>query len=314
MMDQQRLSLRKAYGEALIELGRENRDVVVLEADLGKSTMSHMFQEVYPERYFEMGIAEQNMLSTAAGLAASGKIPFASSFAVFASGRAYDQIRQTISIGRLNVNICGSSSGLSDVGDGATHQCIEDISLMNGIPGMTVFTPCDAIETRKAVFAAAQIDGPTYIRVVRNELPVYTKEDDDYQVGKLRVIKEGSDVAIFTHGLMLEQSMKAAEELENEGISTMVVNVATIKPFDSETAIRIARSVKAVISAEDHSLYGGLTSILAMTLRKERTPIDYVAIEDEFGQSAITATELLNHYGLNSKSIVNKAKLLLSLH
>ncbi len=304
-------SQRLAYGEELVALGGENKDVVVLEADLGKSTMSCLFQQAYPERYFEMGIAEQNMLSTAAGLAASGKIPFCSTFAVFASGRAYDQIRQTISIGKLNVKICGSSSGLSDFGDGSTHQAVEDIAIMSAIPNMTVLTPCDAIETRQAVRAAAAIEGPVYIRVVRNDLPDYTAESDSFEVGKLRVLKDGRDVAIFAHGSMVETSMKAAELLEAQGISVKVVNAATMKPFDYQGAAEIAKTVRAVVTAEDHTYIGGLASAIALALRKSPLPMDYVAIEDQFGQSAHSAAELMNHYGLTAQNIAEKAKKLL---
>lgn len=304
-------SQRLAYGEELVALGAENKDVVVLEADLGKSTMSCLFQQEYPERYFEMGIAEQNMLSTAAGLAAAGKIPFCSTFAVFASGRAYDQIRQTISIGKLNVKICGSSSGLSDFGDGSTHQAVEDIAIMSAIPNMTVLTPCDATETRQAVRAAAAIEGPVYIRVVRNDLPDYIAETDSFDAGKLRVLKEGRDVAIFAHGSMVETSMKAAELLEAQGISAKVVNAATMKPFDYQGAAEIAKTVRAVVTAEDHSYIGGLASAVALALRKSPLPMDYVAIEDQFGQSAHSAAELMKHYGLTAQNIAEKAKKLL---
>ncbi|MBE6905800.1 MAG: transketolase family protein [Ruminococcaceae bacterium] len=304
-------SQRLAYGEELVALGAENKDVVVLEADLGKSTMSCLFQQKYPERYFEMGIAEQNMLSTAAGLAAAGKIPFCSTFAVFASGRAYDQIRQTISIGKLNVKICGSSSGLSDFGDGSTHQAVEDIAIMSAIPNMTVLTPCDATETRQAVRAAAAIEGPVYIRVVRNDLPDYIAETDSFEVSKLRVLKEGRDVAIFAHGSMVETSMKAAELLEAQGISAKVVNAATMKPFDYQGAAEIAKTVRAVVTAEDHNYIGGLASAAALALRKSPLPMDYVAIEDQFGQSAHSAAELMKHYGLTAQNIAEKAKKLL---
>lgn len=304
-------SQRLAYGEELVALGAENKDVVVLEADLGKSTMSCLFQQEYPERYFEMGIAEQNMLSTAAGLAAAGKIPFCSTFAVFASGRAYDQIRQTISIGKLNVKICGSSSGLSDFGDGSTHQAVEDIAIMSAIPNMTVLTPCDATETRQAVRTAAAIEGPVYIRVVRNDLPDYIAETDSFEVGKLRVLKEGRDVAIFAHGSMVETSMKAAELLEAQGISAKVVNAATMKPFDYQGAAEIAKTVRAVVTAEDHNYIGGLASAAALALRKSPLPMDYVAIEDQFGQSAHSAAELMKHYGLTAQNIAEKAKKLL---
>lgn len=302
---------RIAYGEELVALGAQNPNVVALEADLGKSTMSNFFQQAYPNRYFEMGIAEQNMLSTAAGLAASGKIPYCSTFAIFVTGRAYDQIRQTISIGKLNVKICGSSSGLSDFGDGSTHQAVEDLALMTAIPNMTVLTPCDATETRQAVQAAAQINGPVYLRVVRNDLPDYIGEEDSFELGKPRVLKEGSDIAIFSHGSMVQEAMKAADLLAGRGISAKVVNISTMKPFNYEAVAAIATSVKAVVTAEDHSYIGGLSSAVAFSLRKSATPMDYVAIEDTFGQSAHGVEELMAHYGLTAQSIADKALALL---
>ena len=299
---------RLAYGEALVALGKENPNIVVLDADLSKSTMSCLFQEAFPDRFFEMGIAEQNMLSTAAGLAAGGKIPFASSFAVFASGRAYDQIRQTIAIGMLNVNICGSSSGLSDFGDGATHQSIEDIALMSAIPGMTVLTPCDAHETRKAVRAAAKIEGPVYIRVCRNPVEDHTSEDDVFEVGKIRVLADGTDVAVFACGTMVDAAMKAKNILSEDGVSTKVINVGTIKPFDSVGAIREAKGMRAIVTAEEHNVIGGLASTVALALRGSAISMEYVAVEDSFGQSARSADELMAHYGLTAENIVSKVK------
>jgi len=295
---------RKAYGETLVALGAENPDIVVLEADLGKSTMSAMFQAAYPDRYFEMGIAEANMVSAAAGLAASGKITFCSSFAVFASGRAYDQIRQTVAIGKLNVKICGSSCGLSDFGDGSTHQAVEDIAIMTAIPNLTVFTPADADEAVLAVRAAAAVDGPVYIRVVRNDIPAYTKSE--FVPGKLSVLKDGNDCAIIAHGAMIEAAMNAAAILEKNGVSAAVVNASTMKPFDSAGVVALSKKVKAIVTAEDHSRIGGLASHVALALRQSSTPMDYVAIDDQFGQSAHSAEELMEHYGLTADAIVKK--------
>lgn len=306
-----RNSQRLAYGETLVALGAENENIVTLEADLGKSTMSYLFKEAYPERYFEMGIAEQNMLSTAAGLAVSGKIAFASTFAVFASGRAFDQIRQTIAIGNLNVKICGSSSGLSDFGDGSTHQAIEDIATMSVIPNMTVFAPCDATETRQMVRAAAEIDGPVYIRVVRNDVLDFISEDDEFEIGKMRVLKEGDDVVIFANGTMVEESMKAADILKEDGISAKVVNVSTMKPFNEAAVIELSEGMKAVVTAEEHSYIGGLASKTALALKKSAVPMDYVAVDDKFGQSAHDVNELMEHYGLTAKHIIEKVKGLL---
>ena len=305
----EKYSQRLAYGEAIVALGSENPNVVVLEADLGKSTMSAMFQAAYPDRYFEMGIAEANMISTAAGLAASGKIAFCSSFAVFASGRAYDQIRQTVAIGKLNVKICGSSCGLSDFGDGSTHQAVEDIAIMTAIPNLTVFTPVDANEVRQAVRAAAAIDGPVYIRVVRCDVPVYTS--GEFIPGKLSLLRPGSDTAIIVHGVMAEAAMNAADILKEKGISAKVINAGTMKPFDSEGVAELSGQVKAIVTAEDHSRIGGLASNVAFALRKSATPMDYVAIEDQFGQSAHSLGDLLEHYGLTANAIAEKTVKLL---
>lgn len=304
------LNPRQAYGEELVAIGAENRNVVALEADLGKSTMSILFQEAYPERFFEMGIAEQDMVSTAAGLAAAGKIPFCSTFAVFMSGRAYDQIRQTVAIGKLNVKLCGSSSGLSDFGDGSTHQSIEDIAIMSAIPNMTVLTPCDAAETRRAVRMALETDGPVYIRVVRNDLPDYTSSEGE-ALKNLRVLRDGGDVAVFAHGSMVSKAMKAAELLSARGIEAKIVSVATMKPFPYKEAAGLAEGVKAVVTAEDHTYIGGLASAVALALRKSSVPMDYVAVDDLFGQSAHGVDELMEHYGLTSEHIVEKAVALL---
>lgn len=300
-------SQRKAYGEELVALGAENINVVALEADLGKSTMSNMFQAAYPNRYFEMGIAEQDMLSTAAGLAVSGKIPFVSTFAVFASGRPFDQIRQTICIGKLNVKICGSSSGLSDFGDGSTHQDIEDVAIMSALPNMTVLTPCDAEETRQAVRIAAATPGPVYIRVVRNDVPDYIAHEDPFELGKLRVLREGKDIVIFAHGTMVAIAMNAADMLKQKGISAKVVNVSTMKPFNYNAVAEMASKAKGVITAEEHTYIGGLASHVAFALKKSTVPMDYVAIEDQFGQSAYSVNELMKQYGLTAEHIFEKA-------
>lgn len=306
-------NLREAYGKALVEVGKRNKDVVVLEADLGKSTRSCLFQDAYPDRYFEMGIAEQNMASTAAGLALAGKIPFIHSFAVFASGRAYDQIRQAISIPRLNVKICGSSCGLSDFGDGSTHQSIEDLALMRAIPNMTVLVPVDAVETRKMVEAMVGYNGPVYIRINRNDLPVYTPEDIEYSIGRMYTVREGRDVVVFANGVMVSKAMEAAEVLEKEGISIEVVNVSTVKPLDVEALVEKVKGFKGAVVAEEHSIIGGLCSAIALALkeRKIEIPLEFVAIEDRFGTSASNYEELLEHYGLTWENIYARVKGLL---
>lgn len=305
-------SLRAAYGETLVELGKENKNIVVLEADLGKSTMSCHFQAAYPERYFEMGIAEQNMASTAAGLALTGKIPFINSFAVFSSGRAFDQIRQTISIAKLNVNICGSSAGLSDYGDGSTHQSVEDVAIMRAIPNMTVLVPVDAVETKKMVKAMTEIDGPCYIRINRNNLPVYTREDEPFEFGKLYTMREGKDVAVLANGVMVSKALEAAEKLERRQISVKVVNVGTVKPLDRQGVIEAVKGCKGVVTAEEHSVVGGLGSAVLEALRRECLPVELVGINDTFGTSAANYDELLDYYGLTPQSVIKAIETVLA--
>ena len=305
-------SLRLAYGQALVELGREDERIVVLEADLGKSTMSILFQEEYPDRYFEMGIAEANMAGTAAGLSLVGKIPFIHSFAVFASGRAYDQIRQSIALVGLNVKICGSSAGLSDFGDGSTHQSIEDMALMRAIPNMTVLVPVDAVETRKMVKAMVDWDGPVYIRINRNDLPVITDPDSDFEIGKLQVVRDGSDAAVFANGVMVSMALEAAEELAKDGISVKVINASTVKPLTDEEVLAHVEGCRGVVTAEEHSIIGGLGSAVASALRRERDlPIEFVGVKDSFGTSALSYEELLNHYGLTADAIKDAVKVVL---
>jgi transketolase len=299
---------RNAYGEALVELGKADPRVVVLDADLCKSTMSVLFQDAFPDRYFEMGIAEANMMSTAAGLAVSGKLAFASTFAVFATGRAYDQIRQTISIGKLNVRICGSSCGLSDYGDGSTHQAIEDVAIMSAIPNMTVLTPLDATEVRLAVRAMAAIQGPVYMRVNRNPVLDILDKSATFEVGKFRVLREGKDVLLLAHGVMVEKALAAAALLEKDGISAKVVSLGTMKPFNYEGVAELAKGMKAVVTAEEHSYIGGLAAATAMALRTSRVPMDFVALDDTFGESALKTEDLQLAYGLTAENIAAKAK------
>lgn len=302
-------SLRTTYGETLVELGKDNKNIVVLEADLGKSTMSILFQNAYPDRFFEMGIAEQNMASTAAGLALTGKIPFISSFAVFASGRCYDQLRQTISIAKLNVKICGSSSGLSDFGDGSTHQAVEDMAIMRAIPNMTVLVPADAVETRKMIKAMVSWPGPVYLRINRNDLPILTSENGEYQVGKLYTVREGKDVVVFANGVMVSKSVEAAEALEKEGISVKVVNLSTVKPLDRQAVIECVQGAWGVVTAEEHSVIGGVGSAIAEALRGVvGLPLEFVGIQDRFGTSAYNYEELLVRYGLTSEAIVSSIR------
>ena len=294
---------RIAYGNTLVELGHENKNVVALEADLGKSTMSYLFQEAFPKRYFEMGIAEADMASVAAGLSQTGKIPFIHSFAVFAAGRAYDQIRQTISIGNLNVKICGSSAGMSDFGDGSTHQAIEDMAIMQAIPNMTVLCPADANETVKMVKAMAEKEGPCYIRINRNDYENITDINSPFKIGEPTVVREGQDVVVFACGIMVSKALEAAKILEDT-ISVKVVNVSTIKPLDTAAIIEAARNCKGVVTAEEHSVMGGLGGAIAQALCKACKPIEFVVVNDIFGCSAHNYEELLEHYGLTAKHIV----------
>lgn len=305
-------SLRTTYGETLVELGKDNEDIVLLEADLGNSTMSTLFWRAYPKRYFQMGIAEQNMASVAAGLALAGKIPFINSFAVFASGRAYDQIRSSITIANLNVKICGSSAGLSDFGDGKTHQSIDDIALMQVLPNMTVLSPCDAVETEQMVRAMADVHGPMYIRINRNDLPIVTDPDEPYRIGKMTQVVDGSDVVVFATGIMVYKSMEAAARLADEGVGVRVVNVSTIKPLDKAALLEYAKGMKGVVTAEEHSVIGGLGSAVASALSKSRLPIELLGVEDAYGTSAENYDILLKHYGLESEDVAQKVRSVLT--
>lgn len=299
---------RVVYGETLVELGHKDERIVVLEADLGKSTMTCLFERELPERHFEMGIGEANMVSVAVGLALSGKIAFVNSFAVFAAGRAYDQIRVSVAIGKTNVRVIGSSCGISDFGDGATHQSIEDVAIMRAIPNMTVLSPADGIETRKMVQALVAHQGPAYMRINRNEVPDVTDEDQEFKIGRPTVVREGSDVAVFAHGYMVYKALQAAETLAQEGISLRVVNVSTLKPIDEAAIKALAEGVKGVVTVEEHTIVGGLAAIVSFVLRNSSIPLEAVAVQDCFGQSALSYEELLDHYGLTEGAVVEAVK------
>jgi transketolase len=308
-MERKMMNLRKAYGETLLELGAAYPEIVVLEADLGKSTMSCLFKEAFPNRYFEMGIAEQNMASVSAGFALAGEIPFYSSFAVFASGRAYDQIRCAIAIPKLNVRICGSSCGLSDYGDGKTHQSVEDANIICAMPNMTVLDPADAVETARMLRALVSYQGPAYIRINRNDLPVFSNADDDYEIGKIYPVTEGGDAAIFATGVMVSKAVEAAEKLKAEGIGAQVLNVSTLKPLRADEVLKFARGKKAVITAEESVRTGGLGSAIASLLLGEiNVPFRQIAIADHFGASARGYEELLTRYGLSSADVYNAVR------
>ncbi len=305
-------SIRETYGLGLVSLGTRNRNVVVLEADLGKSTRSVLFKERFPDRYFDVGIAEQNMASIAAGLALSGKIPFINSFAVFASGRAFDQIRGSICIPNLSVRIAGSSCGLSDYGDGKTHQSLEDMAIMRSLPHMAVLCPVDSAETEKMMECLENWAGPAYIRINRNDLARVYPEDEPYHIGKVTRLRDGADVAIFACGTMVTRSLEAAGNLAKSGIEARVLNVSTIKPLDRGALIAYAAGTRAIVTAEEHTVYGGLGSAIVEALRLERhAPIDFVGVQDQFGRSARNYDELLEVYGLTSREIESTARRLL---
>lgn len=297
---------RTVYGQTLVELGKENQRIVVLEADLGKSTQSYAFSQEFPERYFEMGIAEADMTSFAAGLSLTGKIPFTNSFAVFAAGRAYDQIRQGIAIPKLNVKIVGSSAGMSDFGDGATHQSVEDVAIMRAIPNMTVLVPADAPQLKAMVKWMVDYDGPVYLRVSRNDLPEVTGEHPDPIMPA--VLREGTDAAVVACGIMVAPALEAAEKLAAEGISVRVINVPCLKPFADEKVKELLAGVKKIVAAEEHSYIGGLSQALAWALRGDGRSLETVSIPDVFGQSASNPQELLVHYGLTADHIAEKIK------
>ncbi len=302
------IATRDAYGEALAELGAINDKVVVLDADLSKSTKTNDFKKVYPERFFNLGIAEQNLLGTAAGFAAAGKIPFASSFAVFAVGRAYDQIRNSIAYPNLNVKIAATHAGLTVGEDGGSHQMLEDIALMRAVPNMTVIVPADGVETKQAVMAAAEHQGPVYIRLGRPKVPVLLGDDYKFEIGKGVVLKEGTDVTLVGTGIMVSKAMEAAELLAADGVSAAVVNISTIKPLDNALIAEMAQKTGAVVACEEHNIYGGLGSAVAEVLAEEcPVPMARVGVEDKFGESGLP-DELLEKYGLTAANIAEKAK------
>lgn len=299
---------REAFGSALVELGKNNPNVVVLSADLAGSTKTSEFAKVFPERFFNMGVAEANMMNTAAGLAVSGKIPFATTFAIFASGRAWEQIRNTISYGALNVKIVATHGGVSVGPDGASHQGIEDIALMRLIPGMTVLVPADAIETPKAIFAAAEYYGPVYIRLARLKIPVVTKATDTFVIGKSSVLREGNDATVIACGIMVSSALSAAEMLAQENINITVINCYTIKPLDTKTIISQAEKTQAIVTAEEHLMAGGLGSAVSEVLSQNcPVPIEMVAIKDRFGQSG-ESEELLKEYNLTANDIIQAVR------
>ncbi|MBQ9557908.1 MAG: transketolase family protein [Clostridia bacterium] len=305
---------RESYGLTLAELGETNRDIVVLDADLSGSTKTAIFGKKFPERFFNCGIAEGNMMSVAAGLAACGKTVFASSFAMFATGRAFEQIRNSICYPGLNVKIAASHAGVSVGEDGATHQCIEDISIMRSIPGMVVVSPADDAEACAAVRAAVEYDGPMYIRLGRLVYPdVYTPETCNFKLGKGDVLRDGSDVTLVATGLMLSEALIAADLLEKEGVSAAVINISTIKPIDAELLVKYARKTGCVVTAEEHNIIGGLGSAVCEALSEHYpVPVSRVGVNDVFGISG-KAKEVLAYFGLTGENIAERARMIMKM-
>ena len=308
MADVIKVATRDAYGKALKALGEKYDNVVVLDADLAGATKTGVFQKAFPDRFFDCGIAEADMMCVAAGLSTTGFVPFASSFAMFAAGRAFEQVRNSIGYPHLNVKIGATHGGISVGEDGASHQCCEDFALMRSIPGMTVICPADGVEAEAAVQAAYEFDGPVYLRFGRLAIPVFHEEGFKFQIGKGEVLQEGSDVAIIANGLMVYEAMKAAEELKTAGISVMLINMATVKPLDEELVLEAARKCGKIITCEEHSVIGGLgEAVCACLAEKLPTPVRRIGVNDQFGHSG-PAAEVLEQCGLCASNIVKVAK------
>lgn len=309
-----KIATREAYGKALAVLANTNENVVVLDADLSKSTKTADFKVVAPERFFNMGIAEGNMMGVAAGLSTCGKVPFVSTFAMFAAGRAFEQIRNSICYPKLNVKVCATHAGLTVGEDGASHQAIEDISLMRSVPNMVVINPADDIETEAAIKAVAEMEGPCYVRLGRMAVSRVNDETNyNFIIGKGITLAEGNDVAIIATGIMVEAALEAKEELAKEGINARVINIHTIKPIDEELIIKAAKETGVIVTAEEHSIIGGLGSAVAEVVSEKcPVPVLRVGVKDTFGESG-KPNELLEKYGLTSKDIVNKVKKALEL-
>ncbi len=303
-----KIATREAYGKSLARLGLENENIVVLDADLSKSTKTAEFKKVCPERFINVGIAEQNLAGISAGLATTGKIPFMSTFAMFAAGRAFEIIRNAICYPNLNVKVCATHAGLTVGADGASHQAIEDLALMRSIPNMVVLNPADAVSADKLIEAAVEYNGPVYVRLGRAPVPVVYNEASKIEIGKANTIKEGNDVTIIATGIMIAEAMTAAETLEAEGISVRIVDMHTIKPLDNEAVIKAAKETKGIVTAEEHTILGGLGSAVAEVLVENHpTKMRRIGVKDTFGESG-TPAELLEKYGLTANDIVKAVK------
>lgn len=303
-----KIATRQSYGEALVELGKQEKDVIVLDADLSSATKTNLFAQKFPDRFLNVGIAEQNLMGISAGLATYGKLPFASTFAVFAAGRAYDQIRNSICYPKLNVKICATHSGVTVGEDGATHQMLEDLSLMRTLPNMMVFSPSDDTQTKWLIPEIAKIEGPTYVRLARVPTPVIYEPSDKFEIGKMIQHGEGTDATIFATGVTVAESLKAKEELAKENIQVRVVDVFSIKPIDKEMIVKCAKETKNIITVEDHSVIGGLGSAICEVLSEQYpTKVERMGIKDCFGRSG-TADSLMKYFKIDSNAIMEKVK------
>ena len=308
MAEMKKVATRDSYGAALAELGAQYENLVVLDADLAGATKTGTFKKAFPNRFFDCGIAEANMICIAAGMSTAGLVPFASSFAMFAAGRAFEQVRNSIGYPHLNVKIGATHGGISVGEDGASHQCCEDFALMRSIPGMTVICPADDVEAKAAVKAAYEMEGPVYLRFGRLAVPVFHSEDYKFQIGKGEIVKDGTDVAIIANGLLAYEAIQAGEKLAKEGINAMVINMATIKPLDEELVLEAAKKCGKVITCEEHSIIGGLGEAVCSVLsEKLPTPVRRIGVNDEFGHSG-PAVKLLEQFGLCADHIVEVAK------
>lgn len=313
MAEVKKVATRVGYGEALVELGSERDDFLVLDADLAAATQTGMFKKAFPERFYDCGIAEGNMISIAAGIAATGKKVICSSFAMFAAGRAFEQVRNSVGYPHLNVIIGATHAGISVGEDGATHQCCEDIALMRTIPGMTIINPADETEAKKAVRAALELDGPVYMRFGRLAVPVIFGDDYNFEVGKGVELKNGADVTVIATGLMVNEALEAYEILKNEGINARIINMHTIKPLDKEIVLKAARETGAIVTAEEHSVIGGLGAAVSETVCEEcPVPVVKLGVNDTFGHSG-PAVKLLDEFGLRAANIAQKAKQAIAL-
>ncbi len=312
MPSQELRNLRAAYGEALVRLMEEDERIVALDADLCRSTMTVLAEQRFPDRFIEMGIAEQNMMATAVGLALEGKIPFVNSFAVFTCGRAYDQIRLGIALGQLGVTIVGSSAGLSDFGDGATHQSVEDVSLMASLPNMTIISPSDALDVEQVLPLIVAYRRPMYLRLTRSDLPVIHQGLPALDLKGVRRLRDGRDVVIFATGAMVSKALDAGEELLARGVSARIVEITTLKPLAADAVLAETSGMRGVVTSEEHSVIGGLGAAIGMALRRSSLPMECVGINDRFGISGESHAELMEHFGLTSQAIVQAAQSVLS--